>query len=91
MATYTPVTVIVPEGVQFYSDGTADVFKRSLLSGKMYIGKFNLTKEQYDAWHIKGQMIQNAMPHLTKDEREFFLSGSTPTEWDEAFKEDEDK
>jgi hypothetical protein len=89
MATYTPITVDVPEGVNFHSDGTADVFKRSMLSGKMYIGKFNLTREQFEAWKVSGKMIQDAMPHLTKDEREFFLSGSTPGEWDAAFKEDE--
>jgi hypothetical protein len=89
MATYTELTVEVPEGMTFYSDGTADIFKRSMISGKMHVGKFKLTKEQFDSWQVNGRLIQDAMPHLTKDEREFFLSGSTPAEWDEAFKEDD--
>jgi hypothetical protein len=90
MATYTEVKSDLPEGVTFYSDGTADVFKRSTLSGKCYIGKFVLTKEQFEDWKVNRKMIQDAFPHLTKDEREFFLSGSTPEEWDAAFKEEDE-
>jgi hypothetical protein len=29
--------------------------------------------------------VQNAMPNLSADEREFIMSGITPTEWDEMF------
>jgi len=29
------------------------------------------------------QMIQNAFPHLSAEEREFLLSGVTPAEWEE--------
>jgi hypothetical protein len=29
--------------------------------------------------------VQNAMPHLSADEREFIMTGITPTEWDEMF------
>ena len=28
---------------------------------------------------------------LTKDQREFLMSGSTPAEWDELFKDDKDE
>lgn len=90
MATYTEIKLDVPESITFYSDGTADIFKRSLLSGKCHVAKMRLTQAQYDSWHKTGKMIQDAMPHLDKDEREFFLSGSTPSEWDEAFKGDEE-
>ena len=30
-------------------------------------------------------VIQNALPNLTKEEREFLLSGATSAEWDAAF------
>lgn len=90
MATYTLNTVDVPEGITFYSDGTADVFKQSVLSGKFYVAKMNLTAEQFNTWQKSGLVIQRALPHLNKDEREFLLTGSTPSEWDEAFKEDEE-
>lgn len=34
--------------------------------------------------------IQNAFPFLTPDEREFLITGITPTEWDEEMGEEED-
>jgi len=40
----------------------------------------NITMDQYDAWQ-GGELIQNAMPNLTADEREFLMTGITPEEW----------
>lgn len=34
-----------------------------------------------------GTVIQRAMPHLSADEREFIMTGITPSEWDEIFDE----
>jgi len=36
--------------------------------------------DQYDAWK-GGELIQNAMPNLSADEREFLMTGITPEEW----------
>ncbi len=41
-----------------------------------------ITKEQFNDWR-SGTLIQNAMPNLTSDEREFVISGITPGQWDE--------
>jgi hypothetical protein len=46
-----------------------------------------VTQEQLDAW-ARGMLIQQAMPDLTPDQREFIMTGITPAEWDETFKED---
>ena len=32
-----------------------------------------------------GELIQNAFPMLSADEREFIMTGCTPEEWDEMF------
>jgi hypothetical protein len=45
--------------------------------------------EQIEAWR-KGQMIQDAMPHLSKDIREMFISGTCPKCWDEMFPPEEE-
>jgi hypothetical protein len=90
MATYTEIKPDVPEGVTFHSGGTADVFKRSTLSGKFHVAQMPISKEQWDAWKVSGRLIQDALPHLSKEEREFLMTGSTPTEWDAMFKEDEE-
>ena len=47
---------------------------------------FPFCKESTDYWQ-NGKSIQNAMPYLTADEREFIMTGITPEEW--PFKEDE--
>jgi len=59
----------------------------SMFSGKMHSWDIPVTEEQIDRWQ-RGCLIQNAMPHLTADEREFIMTGVTPDEWNEAFGED---
>jgi hypothetical protein len=43
-----------------------------------------ITEEQYTAWE-QGTLVQNAMPHLSPDEREFIMTGITPEEWADNF------
>lgn len=40
-------------------------------------------------WTVKGMFIQKAFSMLNADEREFLLTGITPTEWNEIFSEEE--
>jgi hypothetical protein len=47
--------------------------------------EIEVTLEQLRSWQVDGVLIQNAMPHLTPDEREFIKTGITPEEWDSAF------
>ena len=46
--------------------------------------EIEVTQEQLSSWE-SGTLIQNAMPHLSADEREFIMTGITPEEWDSAF------
>lgn len=41
---------------------------------------------QYKDWK-EGNFIQNAMPELSSNEREFLISGMTPAMWDNIFGE----
>lgn len=43
----------------------------------------NVTQEQLDRWQ-NGELIQNVVPHLSVDEREFLMTGATPDTWDAA-------
>ena len=45
-----------------------------------------VTQAQIDAWQ-GGELIQNAMPNVSADEREFIKTGITPEEWEETFGE----
>lgn len=57
------------------------------LSGETKTQDIAVTQAQLDDWD-SGTLIQNAMPHLSADEREFILTGMTPDVWDKLFSED---
>ena len=65
------------------SDGklSLTVTKPSILSGKYNTMVLDMTIDQYDAW-TNGMLIQDAVPQLNVDEREFLKSGILPDEWD---------
>lgn len=56
----------------------------SQISGKQHTLEVNCTPEQLRKWE-NGMHIQNAMPNVPRELREFILSGITPTEWDKEF------
>lgn len=66
----------------------AFVFPLGRTSGNWMLFHQPIHARQWNAWR-NGQHIQNAMPELTADEREFLLTGMTPEEWDAAFGEEE--
>ena len=48
----------------------------------------NVPFEGYNAWK-NGELIQNAMPELSADEREMLISGICPDCWDNMFGEED--
>jgi hypothetical protein len=60
--------------------------RKSILSGKVHELEIDITEKQYlDFQNDKLGLIQNAFPHLSRDEREFIISGIHPDEWNEIF------
>ena len=68
------------------------ITRKSAFTNNVHTMDINVTQEQLSAWE-SGTLIQNAMPHLSADEREFIMTGITPQEWEDAFggSEDEDE
>ena len=60
------------------------VGKKSQLSGKSHEIEIDVSEKQITLW-MEGALIQDVMPDLSPDEREFLMTGITPAEWDEAF------
>ena len=58
--------------------------KKSMLTGAWNQREINVTEEQVNRWQA-GELIQDVMPNLSADDREFLMTGSTPDEWNEAF------
>ena len=56
----------------------------SPFSNKKTTLEIDVTARQIASWE-KGELIQDAMPNLTPDEREFIKMGITPDEWDDIF------
>ena len=61
--------------------------RKSMVSGKVHAMDLDVTQDQIAAWN-SGMYIQDAMPKLSDEEREFMMTGITPEEWDATFCED---
>jgi len=60
---------------------TMRIERQSVLTGKTHVMDLPVTMHQYLSWR-EGMLIQDAMPNLSDDEREFIMTGITPEEWD---------
>ena len=47
-----------------------------------------LDVQDYNHWRNGGGNIQDIMPYLSADEREFLMTGIMPEEWGQAFGEE---
>jgi len=56
------------------------ITKTSMMTGKINTMEIEVTQKQIEQWK-NGMLIQDAMPNLTPDEREFIMSGVTSSEW----------
>lgn len=56
------------------------ITRTSPLTGKVNVRDIDITVTQLQSWQ-HGVLIQDAMPHLSADDREFLISGSTPEDW----------
>jgi hypothetical protein len=64
----------------------AKITRQSMLTGVLHTMELPVTMHQYTLWE-EGMLIQDAMPNLSADEREFIMTGITPEEWDAEFNE----
>lgn len=65
------------------------ITRTSLLSGIERAKELDIDEDLYEAWAAGRMLIQNAAPRLSADDREFILTGATPEEFDDAFKDAE--
>ena len=60
------------------------ITKVSILSKIERSLELDVTAEEIKAWK-SGMLIQDAMPRLNTDEREFMMSGITAEEWEKHY------
>lgn len=68
----------------YQGDLTMFVTRRSMFTGIERTIDLPVTQEQLDKW-TNGALIQDVFPHLTKDQREFIMTGVTDDEWKGTF------
>ena len=66
-----------------------NITRVSRMSGNTATMDLNITQEQIDA-HNRGTLAQDAFPQLSADEREFYISGTTPEEWNAMFGDEDE-
>lgn len=65
------------------------ITKKSSLTGIISSREIDVTQAQLDNWAL-GTFIQDAMPHLSTNDREFIMTGVTPEEWSKYIETDDD-
>jgi hypothetical protein len=60
------------------------IIRKSPFSGDTNVMTLDVSEAQLEDWQ-SGTLIQDAMPDLSADEREFIMTGITPTEWAATF------
>ena len=72
------------DAIEHVAENMVRITKTSMLSGLQSSMDLPVRQGHIDHW-LGGALIQDAMPHLDPDQREFLMTGITPDEWNEAF------
>tara|TARA_R100000664_G_scaffold27698_1_gene38580 strand:+ start:2139 stop:2354 length:216 start_codon:yes stop_codon:yes gene_type:complete len=62
-----------------------EIEKTSPLTGKVNTMEIKMNPNDYVRWQKRETNIQDALPYLSVDEREFLMSGISPEDWNELY------
>lgn len=65
------------------------ITRKSTISGEERTRDLPISEEQLAAYNA-GKLVEDAFPHLSVSDREFFISGITDDEWDQAFPDEDE-
>jgi len=68
-----------------------NVTMRSMITGKVHTRDIPVTMNELAHWKESGLTIQEALPMLSRDDREFLMTGITPEEWSKFMAVEEEK
>ena len=66
------------------------ITKKSILTGDFTTMNIDVTPQQLATYLGGTVLIQDVMPDVSAEEREFLISGITPDEWNKAFPKEEE-
>jgi hypothetical protein len=59
--------------------------RKSPVTGQVNYRDIDITQAQLVRWLIGHELIQDVMPHISPEDREFLISGCTPEDWATLF------
>lgn len=62
--------------------------RRSPITGEWRSKDLPVSQQQIDRWQ-NGELIQNVMPYLSDDDREYIMTGLLPDEWEQLWSKSE--
>jgi hypothetical protein len=86
------LTIVKPGEIASAKNAKESMMKikrQNIFTNETNVMELAVEFEQLERWH-RGGLIQDVMPHLTADEREFLMTGCLPGEFDKLFAEDPD-
>lgn len=75
--------------IEHIAENKVLVHKKSMVSGRVNSMLLPTTQGKIEYWVESGKLIQDVMPDLDDDQREFLMSGITPREWNDMFGEED--
>ena len=77
--------------IEHIAENKVLVHKKSTVSGRVNSMLLPTTQGKIEYWLESGKLIQDVMPDLNDNQREFLMSGITPREWNDMFGEEDDE
>ena len=65
------------------------ITRKSPLTGKFNEREIDIDMDQLTRYHKGDELIQNIMPDISSDDREFLITGYTPEDWESIFPEED--
>ncbi len=65
------------------------ITRKSILTGIVRTIELPISEKDLKRYENGDGLIQNIFPNLSKEEREFIMTGVTSDEWDEVFQDEE--
>jgi hypothetical protein len=61
------------------------IIRNNPFTGKLVEKEIDVKPEDLEAWENGEGNIQNIMPYLSADDREFIMTGILPEQWEDTF------
>lgn len=62
----------------------------STVTQREHTREIAISPAQFRAWQRSADLIQNIMGELSADDREFLITGTTPEEWEQFIRDEEE-